>query len=135
MGGLLIKSMMIQANQSFRDQIKGIVFYSTPHFGSKLAGYASNPMISKVLAPSTDVTELNNKAGHLPKLNEQFMELNKTQILSFYEAKPIQAYGTDILVVDPDSANVGTGETVPINENHIYVNKPVSRGHPSYAHF
>jgi len=136
MGGLLVKSMMIQANEAFREHIKGIVFYSTPHFGSKLAGYASNPMISKVLAPSTDVTELNNKAQHLPKLNEEFTKLTEQfDVLSFYEAKPIHAYGTDILVVEPDSANVGIGETVSVNENHIYVNKPVSRGHPSYAHF
>ena len=35
MGGLIMKSMFIQSDQQFRDNIKGMVFYSTPHFGSK----------------------------------------------------------------------------------------------------
>lgn len=76
--------------------VRGVVFYSTPHFGSKLAGYASNPMLSKVLSPSTDVTELNDKASHLPRLNAEFLSIAKRYdlpVLSFYEKKPLKAYG------------------------------------------
>ena len=35
MGGLIMKSMLIQSDEQFRDKVKGMVFYSTPHFGSK----------------------------------------------------------------------------------------------------
>ena len=97
-------------------------------------------MISKVLSPSTDVTELNDKASHLPRLNTEFLNVatkNDLPVLSFYEKKPLTAYGKgnswlvfifynsflDILIVEPDSSNVGIGERVLIDENHIYVNK------------
>ena len=96
MGGLIIKSMLIQGSgqpmfssifflcqtsshpqkaEEIMPFVRGVVFYSTPHFGSKLAGYASNPMISKVLSPSTDITELNDKASHLPRLNAEFLNV------------------------------------------------------------
>ena len=68
----------------------------------KLPGYASNPMISKILSPSTDVTELNDNAQHLPQLNEKFISLIKGRslpILSFYEEKPINAYGQGMIFV------------------------------------
>ena len=82
--------------------VRGVVFYSTPHFGSKLAGYASNPMISKVLSPSTDVAELNNKASHLPRLKPEFLTVAKRHdlpVLSFYEKKPLSTFGKGKLVV------------------------------------
>jgi triacylglycerol esterase/lipase EstA (alpha/beta hydrolase family) len=54
MGGLVVKQMLLQAGQDAKcahlvDQTSGIVFYSTPHFGSKLAdmpwgiGYVLRP--------------------------------------------------------------------------------------------
>ena len=60
-------------------------------------------MISKILSPSTDVTELNDNAQHLPQLNEKFTNLIKDRsfpILSFYEKKPISAYGKGISYFD-----------------------------------
>lgn len=61
MSGLLVKKMLLDASNdpemdSIVNNTKGIVFYSVPHHGSRLADYSVN--IRFLLFPSVEVKEL-----------------------------------------------------------------------------
>ncbi|KAL7987648.1 hypothetical protein Chor_006567, partial [Crotalus horridus] len=66
MGGLLVKKMLLDASMdpemaSIVDSTRGIVFYSVPHHGSRLAEYSVN--IRFLLFPSVEVKELSKDLG------------------------------------------------------------------------
>jgi len=63
MGGLLVKQILSDINQSsdskmknILEQTKGIVFYSVPHKGSEMAVWS--PGIQRIISPSSEVLEL-----------------------------------------------------------------------------
>lgn len=61
MSGLLVKKMLLDASndpemESIVNNTQGIVFYSVPHHGSRLAEYSLN--IRFLLFPSVEVKEL-----------------------------------------------------------------------------
>jgi len=93
MGGLIIKSMLTLTELP---SLRGIIFYSTPHHGSKLASLASTPIARKIILPSNDVTNLDTKSETLKKLNfefKNFVENRKINVLSFYEKCPMKTFG------------------------------------------
>ena len=64
MGGLIIKKMLVNAQNSedqqtrkFAENTKGVVFYSTPHKGSEIANL--NMITKYFFSPSVEVQELN----------------------------------------------------------------------------
>jgi len=44
-------------------------------------------------------------------------------------------YHLEMLIVDKSSASIEHGTYVEVDENHINVNKPVSRSDPAYSEF
>lgn len=69
MGGLLVKKMLLEASKkpelnALINNTRGIIFYSVPHHGSRLAEYSVN--IRYLLFPSLEVKELSkgNTCGH-----------------------------------------------------------------------
>lgn len=159
MGGLLLKQIIVQASEcedtDFLSAISGICFYSTPHHGSWLAKYAtSNPLTKKILNPTIEVQELSSSCDYLSQLNNTFYNVvannpKLCNILSFVETVPTKMFGagkspsycqptlysinSETLIVDTASAQIEYGNVIQISENHINVNKPVSRSDPAYS--
>lgn len=135
MGGLLVKEM-IHTAQNFKkqkviQQIKGIVFLSTPHTGSHLAKLVDN--IGILVRPTVNVEELKAHAPELRNLNEwyrQNVENLGIDTKVFYETKPLSG----ILVVDQDSANPGIKDVKPVAmpEDHNSIAKPSSKNNLVY---
>ena len=90
MGGLIIKKMLVNAQNSddeerkkFAENTKGIVFYSTPHKGSEIANL--NMITKYFFSPSVEVQELNTDYPLLLELNNYFkgfVEKFKTKVNS-----------------------------------------------------
>ena len=88
MGGLIIKKMLVNAQNSddeerkkFAENTKGIVFYSTPHKGSEIANL--NMITKYFFSPSVEVQELNTDYPLLLELNNYFkgfVEKFKTKV-------------------------------------------------------
>jgi len=53
---ILLDSKLQEAQNTLSDNTKGIVFYSTPHYGSWLAQYSEK--LKLLLLPSIEVVEL-----------------------------------------------------------------------------
>ncbi|XP_063164140.1 protein SERAC1 isoform X2 [Candoia aspera] len=94
MGGLLVKKMLLDASTdpemaSIVNSTQGIVFYSVPHHGSRLAEYSVN--IRFLLFPSVEVKELSKDSPALKALNDDFISFAKNKnfpVLSFAETLP-----------------------------------------------
>ena len=144
MGGLMIKEMMMQAgSEEIITNTKGVVFFSTPHFGSWIASTSWNIFGQRlhntihVLRPSEYLRELNNF----------FVQLCKKQdvpVLSFCEAASTTLLDLGLValragVVPAESAYPGFGEFVMLQDrDHIRVCKPMSQKDISYekvSHF
>ncbi|XP_071997145.1 protein SERAC1 isoform X2 [Engystomops pustulosus] len=134
MGGLLVKKMLVNASrnkdlQDFVKNTRGIAFYSVPHHGSRLAEYSVNARL--LLFPSIEVKELSKDSPALKELNEEFIEFAKNkdiQVLSFAETLPTRV-GSMIRmhVVPAESADLGIGEIIPVEVNHLNICKPKSK--------
>ncbi|CAK8689305.1 protein SERAC1-like isoform X2 [Clavelina lepadiformis] len=137
MGGLIIKRMLADAKINPKDfgkvlkQTKGIVFYSTPHFGSQLANYSRK--IRKLFFPSVEVMELSHDSPQLSLLNDYLKELvsnNSLNVLTFGEMQTtnigLGAY-IKLHIVPPESADPGVGEFILADTNHLNICKPSSR--------
>ena len=89
MGGLIIKKMLVNAQNSddeqrkkFAENTKGVVFYSTPHKGSEIANL--NMITKYFFSPSVEVQELNTDYPLLLELNNYFkgfVEKFKTKVI------------------------------------------------------
>ena len=89
MGGLIIKKMLVNAQNSddeerkkFAENTKGVVFYSTPHKGSEIANL--NMITKYFFSPSVEVQELNTDYPLLLELNncfKGFVEKFKTKVI------------------------------------------------------
>ncbi|XP_020623768.1 protein SERAC1-like [Orbicella faveolata] len=139
MGGLLVKQLLLDAekNDEFRcmyDNTKGIVFYSTPHLGSALASYSSQAR--HLLLPSVEVKELCQKSPFLATLHDNFLALvqrHPVKLLSFGETVPMKlSWMLQTVLVTNDSADLGVGEFLPLDVDHVDVCKPSSQTDERY---
>ncbi|KAL2318612.1 hypothetical protein Fmac_032488 [Flemingia macrophylla] len=145
MGGLVVKQILHKAKEErFDNLVKntiGLVFYSCPHFGSKLADMPWR--MGFVLRPAPTIGELRSGSTRLIELNDYIRHLHKKgllDVLSFCETKVtpiVEGYGgwafrTEIVPIE--SAYPGFGELVVLEStDHINSCKPVSRSDPSYT--
>ncbi|KAL3700440.1 hypothetical protein R1sor_018462 [Riccia sorocarpa] len=146
MGGLVVKQMLLQAGKDksrahLVNQTTGIVFYSCPHFGSKLADVPWR--IGLVLRPAPTIGELRSGSPKLEELNQCLRHLNKDghlDVLSFSETKVtplVEGYGgwgLRMEVVPIESAYPGFGELVVLpGTDHVNSCKPLNRADPAYT--
>ncbi|XP_069463975.1 protein SERAC1 isoform X2 [Ambystoma mexicanum] len=131
MGGLLVKKMLLDASRNTEmkalvKNTRGILFYSVPHHGSRLAEYSVNARF--LLFPSVEVKELSKDSPALKQLNESFLEFakeNNYKVLSFAEKLPTRiGRMVKLHVVPVESAGLGTGELIPVDVNHLNICKP-----------
>ncbi|XP_073527616.1 protein SERAC1 [Phyllobates terribilis] len=134
MGGLLVKKMLVNASkdkdlQDFVKNTRGIAFYSVPHHGSRLAEYSVNARL--LLFPSIEVKELSKDSPALKELNEEFLEFAKNKdfkVVSFAETLPTRIGSMMRLhVVPAESADLGIGNIIPVQVNHLNICKPKSK--------
>ncbi|XP_022845151.1 uncharacterized protein LOC111368152 isoform X1 [Olea europaea var. sylvestris] len=144
MGGLVVKQMLYQAKaenkSNFISNTVGVVFYSCPHFGSKLADMPWR--MGLVLRPAPSIGELRSGSPRLVELNDLLRRLQKKkmlEVLSFCETKVtpiVEGYGGwafRMEIVPMESAYPGFGELVVLDStDHVNSCKPVSRVDPSY---
>lgn len=140
MGGLLVKQLLLDAEKdvefrSMCDNTKGIVFYSTPHLGSALASYSTQA--SHLLLPSVEVKELCQKSPFLATLHENFLSLvqrHPVKLLSFGETMPVKlSWMLQTILVTNDSADLGVGEFLPLDVDHVDICKPSSKTDERYT--
>ncbi|BBM98694.1 protein SERAC1 [Marchantia polymorpha subsp. ruderalis] len=146
MGGLVVKQMLLQAGRDksrahLVNQTTGIVFYSCPHFGSKLADMPWR--IGLVLRPAPTIGELRSGSPRLEELNHYLRHLHKDghlDVLSFSETKVtplVEGYGgwgLRMEVVPIESAYPGFGELVVLpGTDHVNSCKPLNRADPAYT--
>ncbi|KAJ6833777.1 uncharacterized protein M6B38_338770 [Iris pallida] len=85
MGGLVVKQMLYQAKinnfSKFVNNTIGIVFYSCPHFGSKLADMPLR--MGMVFRPAPPIEELRSGSPRLVELNDFVRHLNNKEFLRF----------------------------------------------------
>ncbi|XP_030577304.1 protein SERAC1 isoform X4 [Archocentrus centrarchus] len=131
MGGLLVKKMLLDASQDpemhgLLQNTKGIMFYSVPHHGTFMAEYSVN--VRYLLFPSIEVRELCKDSPALHSLNDNFLNLAKEKdfkVLSFAETLPTNIGPMiKILVVPTQSANLGIGELIEVDVDHLNICKP-----------
>ncbi|XP_005301502.2 protein SERAC1 isoform X5 [Chrysemys picta bellii] len=131
MGGLLVKKMLVDASKNpemdkIVNNTRGIIFYSVPHHGSQLAEYSMNARY--LLFPSVEVKELSTDSPALKELNDDFLSFAKDKkfpVLSFAETLPTHIGSMIKLHVVPvDSANLGIGDLIPVEVNHLNICKP-----------
>uniref|UniRef100_A0A8C5K545 Protein SERAC1 n=1 Tax=Jaculus jaculus TaxID=51337 RepID=A0A8C5K545_JACJA len=134
MGGLLVKKMLLEASKkpelsTFINNTRGIIFYSVPHHGSHLAEYSVN--VRYLLFPSLEVKELSKDSPALKTLQDDFLEFAKTknfQVLNFVETQPTFIGSMIKLHVVPvESADLGIGDLIPVDVNHLNICKPKTK--------
>ncbi|KAI3947673.1 hypothetical protein MKX01_034338 [Papaver californicum] len=143
-GGLVVKQMLHHAKQEnleqFVDNTVGVVFYSCPHFGSRLADMPWR--MGLVLRPAPSIGELRSGCARLVELNDHVHQLHskgRLEVLSFCETKVtpiVEGYGGwafRMEIVPLESSYPGFGEIVVLDStDHINSCKPMSRSDPSY---
>uniref|UniRef100_A0A673T255 Protein SERAC1 n=1 Tax=Suricata suricatta TaxID=37032 RepID=A0A673T255_SURSU len=131
MGGLLVKKMLLEASKkpemsTVINNTRGIIFYSVPHHGSHLAEYSVN--IRYLLFPSLEVKELSKDSPALKTLQNDFLEFAKDrnfQVLNFVETLPTYIGSMIKLHVVPvESADLGIGDLIPVDVDHLNICKP-----------
>ncbi|XP_056115899.1 protein SERAC1 [Rhinichthys klamathensis goyatoka] len=131
MGGLLVKKILLDASKdpdlsALIKNTKGILFYSVPHHGTFMAGYSVN--VRYLLFPSIEVKELCRDSPALRDLHEHFRSIAKDQeykVLSFAETLPTSIGPMlKILVVPPQSADLGIGDLIQVDVDHLNICKP-----------
>ncbi|XP_075940643.1 protein SERAC1 [Anarhichas minor] len=131
MGGLLVKKMLLDAAEDpdmheLLKNTKGIMFYSVPHHGTFMAEYSVS--VRYLLFPSVEVRELCKDSPALRNLNENFLNMAKEKefkVLSFAETLPTTIGPMiKILVVPTQSANLGIGELIEVDTDHLNICKP-----------
>ncbi len=133
MGGLLTKQLLRHA-RDFGDpnwvkvagQTRGIVFLSTPHSGSDIAGWVKH--IGLVLRSTVSVDELRAHDPRLRELNTWFrnnVQLMQIRAEVYCEKLPTRGF----VVVNETSADPGIAGVVavPLDDDHISICKPTSR--------
>ena len=142
MGGLLIKKMLLAAdkNPAINDVVNktiGIVFFSVPHKGSRLASMAASKLGNIILFPSIEVTELVENSPPILTLHQHFRDLifhKQIPLLSFGEGLPLHfPLGIKTQPVQPESSDPGFGQyKLMTDTDHLTICKPASRESPIY---
>lgn len=131
MGGLLVKKMLLDAAKdpdlsSLIKNTKGVLFYSVPHHGTFMAEYSVS--VRYLLFPSIEVKELCRDSPALRDLNENFLNIAKDRefkVLSFAETVPTYIGPMlKILVVPAHSADLGIGDLIQVDVDHLNICKP-----------
>ncbi|KAJ8969532.1 hypothetical protein NQ314_001715 [Rhamnusium bicolor] len=109
---------------------KGIVFYSTPHKGSRLANLSQATTL--LLWPSVEVQELRENSPKLNMIHKEFLEIVKSvpmRIVTFVETKStvVTAMKLNFLLVSPESGNPGVGEYFEVPQDHLGICKPLTK--------
>jgi hypothetical protein len=146
-GGLVIKQLLLFAHnepqyKNILDNTVAVVFYSTPHLGSKLT-YYDKGYLDVIFRGTAAMVELSPENNRLKELNEAFPKIAPhVSTMSFGETitcfgAPITHTVTCYQIVDEDSANPKfLGENhkfFMLNENHRNVCKPASPEDERYA--
>jgi hypothetical protein len=139
MGGLIAKQFMLNLHElgehEMLNNMRAIVFLSTPHLGSKIAKTAT--AFSFATFPSTEIFELSADNVYLIDMNKKFLnmleklpELSKNlKVISMLEKMPTYI-GLNIYTetVSVKSANIGVGEFITVeNKDHLNICKPVNK--------
>ncbi|KAJ8409693.1 hypothetical protein AAFF_G00217520 [Aldrovandia affinis] len=131
MGGLLVKKMLLDAAEdpdmlALMKNTKGIMFYSVPHHGTFMAEYSVNARY--LLFPSIEVKELCRDSPALRELNENFLNMARDRdikVLSFAESCPTNIGPMiKMVVVPPQSADLGIGDFIQVDVDHLNICKP-----------
>ncbi len=132
MGGLLVKQLLRHGrdygDQNWRriaDATRGIVFLSTPHSGSDIAGWVKH--LGLVMRSTVSVEELRAHDPRLRELNLWFRNnLQAMRILVEVYCEKIPMHG--FVVVNETSADPGIAGVVPVplDEDHVSIAKPAS---------
>ncbi|MGY3588524.1 hypothetical protein ACVIGB_002517 [Bradyrhizobium sp. USDA 4341] len=134
MGGLLAKEIIRHSTtvtprfKRVADQTRGIVFFSTPHAGSHLAGIAQ--FLKYVLRTTASISELAPHEARLRDLNiwfrNNYMQLNILPCI-FFETQNTAG----VRVVDETSSDGGYPKCspIPIDATHITITKPRNYNH------
>ena len=157
MGGLVIKSLIVQSQivgdarmRGLVGRIRGVVFLATPHQGSQLASLATN--VAALLRTNAQVGDMTLHDAHLRQLGAAFREQRqalKIRVAAFAETRDVVMRGrpwfgfawtaalrkqVGVRVVDPSSSDPGLeGVTVvPLAEDHFSICKPSSRDSQVY---
>ncbi|CAH1994451.1 unnamed protein product [Acanthoscelides obtectus] len=137
MGGLIVKNILCKAFESKDENIKkicsntkGVIFYSTPHKGSRLANLSQATAL--LLWPSVEVQELRENSPKLRAIHEKFLNIVKEapmKIVTFVETKStvVTALKFNFLLVEPKSGNPSIGEYYEIPQDHLGICKPISK--------
>ena len=137
MGGLLVKQMLRNANDSGNDDwlpilknTKGIVYLATPHTGSPIASFI------KFIGAFTSVSVKELEAHHprlleLNRVHRNKEIYNQIPIKVYGENKPLKLKGIKVieLIVDKTSVDPGRAGVTPIilDHDHLSIAKPESR--------
>lgn len=139
MGGLLIKSIMVQAAQSDDPAIRriaenshAVMFLGTPHRGSAIAKLKQHT--SALVWPSVEVRELEENSTHLLHLNKTFLKTiaglkKKPEIVSICEGIPTEltSFKVPLHIVPESSARIDEGDFYITKEDHLSLSKPMCR--------
>lgn len=139
MGGLLIKSIMVQAAQSDDPAIRriaenshAVMFLGTPHRGSAIAKLKQHT--SALVWPSVEVRELEENSTQLLHLNKTFLKTitglkKKPEIVSICEGNPTEltSFKVPLHIVPESSARIDEGDFYITKEDHLSLSKPMCR--------
>uniref|UniRef100_A0A2M4A0Q7 Protein SERAC1 n=1 Tax=Anopheles triannulatus TaxID=58253 RepID=A0A2M4A0Q7_9DIPT len=140
MGGLLVKSIMVQALESSDPRVrriaensKVVMFLGTPHRGSSVAKLKQHT--SALVWPSTEVRELEENSTQLLHLNKTFLRAvdhlgpRKPEIISLCEGRPtvLTSFKVPVHVVPESSARIDAGDFYMTSEDHLNLSKPICR--------
>uniref|UniRef100_A0A182N3S3 GPI inositol-deacylase n=1 Tax=Anopheles dirus TaxID=7168 RepID=A0A182N3S3_9DIPT len=140
MGGLLIKSIMVQALESPNPRVRRIaensrvvMFLGTPHRGSGVAKLKQHT--SALVWPSVEVQELEENSTQLLHLNKTFLRSiegigpRKPEIITLCEGRAtvLTSFKLAIHVVPESSARIDAGDFYLTSEDHLNLSKPMCR--------
>lgn len=138
MGGLIIKSVIVQASQhpdpnvqNICKNTKGIIFLGTPHLGSPVAKLKQST--STILWVSAEVQDMKEGNNTLLKLNEDFLKLiqngHDIDIASLGEGRPtiMTSWKLPLLIVAENSSRLEHGEFYLTSDDHLGLSKPMCR--------
>lgn len=139
MGGLIIKSIIVQAAQHPDPEVqnickntKGIIFLGTPHKGSPIAKLKQST--SAILWVSAEVQDMKEGNNTLLKLNEDFLKLmhngrDDVEIASLGEGRQtiMTSWKLPLLIVAENSSRLELGEFYLTSDDHLGLSKPMCR--------
>ncbi|KAJ4164282.1 hypothetical protein LMH87_005960 [Akanthomyces muscarius] len=141
MGGLVIKKTFILAQDipSWKCRIKSMFFLATPHRGSNYAALLKNILtVSGTASTRQYIGDLTTSSQTLKLINEDFgKRAHDIAIYSFFETLKTKIGPSSILVVDKESAVLGSGfrnERVKSTAaNHCDISKFRNPEEPNYT--